>query len=120
MDKSFVDQVIIKLGDRYVIAATKDHNFGIVVQVARLNPTHVRGDNGAVYKGHEPVVMWQQIVSLGNKNAKTNEIDFRDIQSIDSDLKAALGKAQQYAQKCLQVESGVDALLVALDKEVNK
>lgn len=120
MENKFVDQVIIKQGDRYVIGVTKDHNLGIVVQVARLNPTHVRGDNGAVYKGHEPVILWQTVVSLGSKNVKTHDIDFRDATSIESDLKAALGKAQQYAQKCIQNESAVDALLIALDKEVNK
>lgn len=119
MESKFIDQVIIKQGERYVIGVTKDHNSGIVVQVARLNPTHVRGDNGVSYKGHEPVVLWQQVVPLGTKKAN-GEIDFRDAASIDADLKMFLGRAQQYAQKCIQTEAAVDAMLAALDKEVNK
>lgn len=119
MEQKYIDQVLIPQGDRYVIGVTKDHNLGIVVQVARMNPTHVRGDNGAVFKGHEPVIVWQQVVHLGTK--KTNgEIEFRDSLSISTDLKLFIAKAQQYAQKCIQTETAVDALLIALDQEINK
>lgn len=119
MEKKYIDQVLIPQGDRYVIGVTKDHNSGIVVQVARMNPTHVRGDNGAVYKGHEPVIVWQHVVHLGTKN-KQGELDFRDTLSVDADLKQSIQRAQQYAQKCIQSENAVDAMLTALDQEVNK
>lgn len=119
MQSKFIDQVLIPQGERYVIGVTKDHNSGLVVQVARKNPTHVRGDNGAVYKGHEPVIIWQAVVSFGTKK-QNGDIDFRDAGAIDSDLKLALSRAQQYAQKAIQTENAVDAILTALDAEVNK
>ncbi len=119
METKFIDQVIIKQGDRYVIAVTKDHNSGIVIQVARLNPTHVRNDNAVSFKGHEPVVLWQQVIPLGTKKPN-GDIDFRDALSIDADLKVNLGRAQQYTQKCIQTETAVDLMLSALAKEVTK
>ena len=119
METKYIDQVFIKHGDRYVTAVTKDHNLGLVVQVARMNPTHVRGDNGTVYKGHEPVIMWQTVVPLGVKK-QTGDIDFRDASSIDSDLKAAIGRASHYAEKCKQAEDSVDVILAALDKAVSR
>lgn len=120
MDKKFIDQVLIKQDDRYVVAVTKDHNSGIVIQVGRLNPSHVRGDNGTAYKGHEPVIVWQNVVSLGVKNTQTGEIQYRDLNSIETDVKLAIGKAIQYAQKSIQTENGIDTMLENLDKEVNK
>lgn len=117
---NFIDQVIFKQDDRYVIAVTKDHNKGLVVQVARMNPKHVRTDNGASYEGHTPIVMWDAVISLGEQNKTTREIQFKDPSMVENELKVALSKAQQYVQKCIHSENNIDSLLLKLDKEAKK
>lgn len=115
-----LEQVRIAIDERYTIAVSKDHNKGLVVQVARMNPSHVSTDKGAVYKGHQPVVIWQKIIPLGTVDKTSNNIDFKDNNVIEKSLSDAIIEAQSVASKSAVKEKFIDTLLTKLDASVNK
>lgn len=115
-----IEQVKIQVDERYTIAVSKDHNQGLVVQVARLNPTHVSTDKGALYKGHQPVVVWQKVIAFGAVDKTNGKIAFKDHSAIESQLALAIAEAQGIASKSVNTENFVDGLLTKLNADVNK
>lgn len=124
-----LDQVKIPVGDRYVVAISKDHNKGVVVQVARMNPTHVSSDRGVVSIGHQPVILWQRILPIvkitGKDNSAYKALDlgglpYKDEATIEGELKPLVVEACAYAMKCNAGESGLDNVLTKLKQEYER
>ena len=117
MSTNLVDQVTIKIDERYSVSVSKDHNQGVVIQVARLNPTHVRGDTGVTYKGHTPVIMYQRVVSYGT-STKDGSLNFKEDAQLQSEINQEIVKAKEVANRCALKESFIDAVFAKVKSEL--
>lgn len=110
-----VDQKILKKSDRYTLSVTKDHNLGLVVQVVRMNPSHVKMDTGVVTKGHMPVALYTQVIKVGT--LVQGKIEYVAAEKVQAELRDAINKAQSFFVLAQQNEDNIDSMLALLPSE---
>lgn len=115
---NFQDQILIKINERYFVAVSKDHNKGAVIQVARMNPNHVKNDDTVMYKGHTPVVLYQRLVSFGTSNKNTGDIVFKSNEQMQSEIIEHVLKAKEFANKCSEHENFIDLVFLKIKSEL--